>query len=375
METLHVIHVDMDAFFAAVEQRDNPALRGLPVVVGGDPKARGVVSTASYEARKYGIHSAMPARQALTLCSDTVFLRPDIDKYRRVSRQVFQIFKKHARCVEPVSIDEAFLEAGEADAVAMGRYVKSEIKRVTRLTASVGVSYNKFLAKMASDMEKPDGFTVITPKRATEMLPGLPVRKLWGVGERTQEDLNHLGIYTVADLLAYDRDILCEKMGKWGAMLLDLARGHDPSPVQESERRKSLGEETTFDADTRDRGILVNYLREVAAALGRQLTQEGIKARTVTLKIKYANFTSITRSVTLPEPTASALAFSQEAETMLDTRVSMANPIRLIGLSLSGLIFPDDPVQLSMEDVLKQEKMKSLIHRDTKHNKKGRNPS
>ena len=375
METLHVIHVDMDAFFAAVEQRDDPALRGLPVVVGGDPEGRGVVSTASYEARRFGIHSAMPARQARTLCPDAVFLRPDIHKYHRVSQSVFQIFKKYACTVEPVSIDEAFLEAGEADAVAMGRRIKSEIKRVTGLTASVGVSYNKFLAKMASGMEKPDGFTVITPERAKEILPGLPVRKLWGVGERTQAELNHLGIYTVADLLHYDRGVLCEKMGKWGSALLDLARGHDPSQVQEPERRKSLGEETTFDEDTRDRGILVNYLKEVAAALGRELTQEGIKARTVTLKIKYANFASITRSVTLPEPTASSLAFYREAETMLDTRVSMANAIRLIGLSVSGLVYPDDPVQLTMEDVLKQEKMNLLMRRDTKHYKKGRNPS
>ena len=374
METLHVIHVDMDAFFAAVEQRDDPALRGLPLVVGGDPDGRGVVSTASYEARRYGIHSAMPARQARTLCPDAVFLRPNIEKYRRESRRVFQIFKKHALCVEPVSIDEAFLEAGEADAVAMGRRIKSEIKRVTRLTASVGVSYNKFLAKMASDMDKPDGFTVITPKRAQEMLPGLPVRRLWGVGERTEGELNHLGIYTVADLLHYDREILCDKMGKWGAALLELARGHDHSPVREPERRKSLGEETTFDADTRDRGLLVNYLKEVAASLGRELTREGIKARTVTLKIKYANFTSITRSVTLPEPTASPLALYQEAETMLDTRVSMANAIRLIGLSVSGLVYPDEPVQLSMADFLRQEKMEELVRRDTRYHKKGRNP-
>mgnify|MGYP000280103001 CR=1 FL=1 len=373
METLHIIHVDMDAFFAAVEQRDDPALRGLPVVVGGDPEGRGVVSTASYEARVYGIHSAMPARQALTLCPDAVFLRPDMDKYRRESRRVFQIFNKYARCVEPVSIDEAFLEAGDADAVAMGRRIKSEIKRITRLTASVGVSYNKFLAKMASDMDKPDGFTVITRERAKAMLPSLPVRKLWGVGERTQFDLNHLGIYTVADLLAYDRDILCEKMGKWGASLLSLAQGHDPSPVREPERRKSLGEETTFDTDTRDRGILVNYLKEVAANLGRELTREGIKARTVTLKIKYANFTSITRSVTLPEPTASALAFYREAETMLDTRVSMTNAIRLIGLSVSGLSYPGDPVQLSMEDYLREEKMEALVRRDARYHKKGRN--
>jgi DNA polymerase-4 len=374
VETLHVIHVDMDAFFAAVEQRDNPALRGLPVVVGGDPEGRVVVSTASYEARRYGIHSAMPARQAKTLCPDAVFLRPDMDKYSRVSRRIFQIFRKYALCVEPVSIDEAFLEAGKADAVAMGRRVKAEIQRVTGLTASVGVSYNKFLAKMASDMEKPDGFTVITPERAKEILPGLPVRKLWGVGERTQEELNHLGIYTVADLLAYDREILCDRLGKWGAALLELARGHDPAPVQEPERRKSLGEETTFSEDTQDRGVLVNYLKEVAASLGRQLNREGIKARTVTLKIKYANFTSITRSTTLPEPTASALCLYQEAETMLDTRVSLANPVRLIGLSVSGLIYRDDPVQLTIEDFLRERKMSGLTRKEVKHYKKGRNP-
>lgn len=360
MDTLHIIHIDMDAFFAAIEQRDDPALRGRPVVVGGDPDGRGVVSTASYEARKFGIHSAMPARQARSLCPDAVFLRPDFHKYKNASSAIFAIFRKHAVCVEPVSIDEAFLEAGEADAVAMGRAIRGEIKRRTRLTASVGVSYNKFLAKMASDMEKPDGFTVITPARAQEMLPALPVRKLWGVGEKTQEELNRLGIYTVAELLAYDKNILLSKMGKWGAALLELAQGHDPSPVQEPGHRKSLGEETTFAEDTRDRGMLVNYLKEVAASLGKHLSHEGIRARTVTLKVKYANFTSITRSVTLPEPTASGLIFYQEAETMLDTRVSLNSPIRLIGLAVSGLIYPDEPVQLHMDDILRDKRLTRL---------------
>lgn len=356
MESLHVIHIDMDAFFAAVEQRDNPALRGKPVIVGGDPDGRGVVSTASYEARKFGVHSAMPARQARLLCPDAVFLHPDFHKYQQASHTIQSIFHKYAVCVEPVSIDEAFLEAGEADAVRMGRSIKREILNKTRLTASVGVSYNRFLAKMASDMEKPDGFTIITPERAKEMLPGLSVRSLWGVGEKTQAELNHLGIYTVAELLAYDRDILCHKLGKWGGILLELAQGYDPTPVSEPGPRKSLGEETTFEKDTQDRGILVNYLKEVAASIGRQLTREGIKARTVTLKVKYGNFTSITRSTTLPEPTASGLAFYKEAETMLDTRVSLASPVRLIGLSVSGLAYPGEPVQIRMEDFLRERR-------------------
>jgi len=346
MERLHIIHVDMDAFYASVEQRDRPSLRGKPVIVGGDPDGRGVVATASYEARKFGVHSAMPCRQAKELCPHAVFIPGNMQKYKQESEKIHRIFRRHTRIIESVSIDEAFLDVGDKDAIQIAKDIKEAIRSALSLTASVGISYNKMMAKLASDMEKPDGFTVITPERAAELLPTLPVRKIWGVGEKTEKELNDIGIFTIEDLLSYDREFFLKKWGRRGHELLLLAQGIDNSPVSPSQEVKSIGEETTLEEDTTDKGILRNYLREFSAELGKRLRRGGLKYRTVTLKVKYSDFTCITRSITLERPTNSTLQIFELLSRMLDTRVSMKKPIRLIGAYLSNLVRPDEPEQL-----------------------------
>ena len=258
---LTIIHVDMDAFYASIEQRDNIHYRNKPVIVGGSPDGRGVVSTKPMRLENLVYHSAMPARRAKELCPFAIFIPTNMKKYKSVSKQVHDIFRRYTKLIEPISIDEAFLDVGEGNAVEVGRAIKKDIYTELHLTASVGVSYNKFLAKLASDMEKPDGFTVITPKTADKLLPTLPVRKLWGVGEKTEKELNRLGIFTVRDLLNYDRDFLIERWGRRGYELLKFAHGIDDSVVDTKQEVKSMGEETTLSQDTQNIRELEPYLK------------------------------------------------------------------------------------------------------------------
>lgn len=295
---LNIIHVDMDAFYAAVEQRDNPQYRGKPVIVGGSPDGRGVVSTASYEARKFGIHSAMPARKAKSLCPIAIFVRTDMQKYKEVSQQVHAIFRKYTDVIEPISIDEAFLDIGGGSAVEVGRSIKSDIERELSLTASVGISYNKFLAKLASDMEKPNGFTVITPEYAEQLLPTLPIRKLWGVGKKTEDEFNQLGIFTVLDLIEYDRQFLIDRWGRRGYEFLRFAHGIDNSQVEVSQEAKSMGEEKTLRENTKSIEELSNYLHGFSKSIATRLSREELKCKTITVKVKYDDFKLITRSKT-----------------------------------------------------------------------------
>lgn len=350
MANLHVIHVDMDAFYASIEQRDNPEYRNKPIVVGGNPNGRGVVSTASYQARKFGVRSAMPCKKALELCPNLIFVPVNMEKYKKVSKQIYKIFSRYTTTIEAISIDEAFLDVGSDDAIEIGKSIKEDIRRELSLTASVGVSYNKFLAKLASDMEKPDGFTVITREKAKKILPSLPIRKIWGVGEKTEKQLNDIGIFTVKDLLDYDHEFLLKNWGRRGYELLQLARGIDPTPVQSEQEAKSFGEETTLEKDTCDISILKKYLKHFSLELEKRLDKNKIKCRTITIKIKYYNFKIITRSTTLPKPISSSKLIYEQAESLLKQRVNLSMPVRLIGLQVSNFIYPDEPVQLSIDN-------------------------
>lgn len=347
MTELRVIHVDMDAFYAAVEQRDNSQYRGKPVIVGGDPNGRGVVSTASYEARKFGIHSAMSCKRAAELCPGAIFLPVNMDKYKRESRKIHGIFRRYTPIIEPISIDEAFLEIKKGNAVEIAQRIKEDIYQCTRLTASVGVSYNKFLAKLASDMRKPDGFTVITPEDAKRILPELPIRKIWGVGEKTEKELNNIGIFYVKDLLQYDHEFLIRNWGRKAYELIQLCQGIDYSPVQAEQEVKSMGEETTLEEDTKDVEVLKKHLKDFSQAISDRMSNRGIKCRTITVKIKYNDFKVITRGTTLERATDSAQILYEYSSDILSSRVPLIKPIRLIGLQVSNLVYPHDPVQIS----------------------------
>lgn len=349
---LSIIHVDMDAFYASIEQRDNPYYRGKPVIVGGSPDGRGVVSTASYEAREFGIHSAMPAARAKNLCPFAIFIPTNMQKYKAVSRQVHAIFRRYTKIIEPISIDEAFLDIREGNAVKVGQAIKLDIERELKLTASVGVSYNKFLAKLASDMEKPNGFTVITPEYAKELLPSLPVRKLWGVGKKTENELNQLGIFTVADLINYDRKFLIERWGRRGYELLKFAHGIDESQVETRQEAKSMGEETTLKQNTQDIKELASYLEDFSKSIADRLKAENLKCRTITIKVKYEDFKLITRSKTFKKAIFSHEQLYSIGKNILSHRISLEKPVRLIGMQVSNFVQPYEPMQLTFEDII-----------------------
>jgi DNA polymerase IV len=352
---LWVIHMDMDAFFASVEQRDNPRLRGKPVIVGGSPNSRGVVSTCSYEARKFGVHSAMPSREALRLCPQAIFVRPSFEKYTTASRQIREIMLRYADGIEPMSLDEAYLDVSGKDAITIGRRLKEDVRRELRLTASVGISYCKFLAKMASDMEKPDGFTVVTWERAQEILPGLPVRRLWGVGPASEQALKAVGIHTCADILRHDPEVLRKHFGRRADELIMLASGTDPRPVVTSHEMKSTGEETTFAHDQTDRVYLAGLLDQFAGRLAGQLQQENLASRTITVKIKWdvfidggpkgGDFLTNTRSHTLPFPTNDPAEISRIAREIFAKVEWEGRKVRLLGLQLHNFVRKGEIIQ------------------------------
>lgn len=352
---LWVMHLDMDAFFAAVEQRDNPRLRGRPVVVGGNPNSRGVVSTCSYEARKFGVRSAMPAREALRLCPQAIFVRPNMAKYGAVSREIRAIMLRYTDRIEPVSVDEAYLDVTGKDALAIGRAIKEAIRKDLRLTASVGISYCKFLAKMASDMEKPDGFTVIDWERAQELLPTLPVRRLHGVGPASEQALKALGIITCGDVLRYDADVLRKHFGRRADELRLLASGIDLRPVVIDHEMKSVGEENTFAYDQTDRAHLSGLLGQYAESLAADLKRHELACRTVTVKIKWnqfieggpkgGDFLTITRSQTLPSPTTDGAEIGRTAREIFGRIDFEGRKVRLLGLSLHNFVRPGELIQ------------------------------
>ena len=340
-----IIHIDMDAFYAAVEQRDNPEYRGRPVIVGGNPEGRGVVATCSYEARKFGIHSAMPASRAVRLCPSAIFVRPRFDVYRAISRQIHEIFRIYTDRIEPLSLDEAYLDVTgirhcRGSATLMAREIKQRILQDTGLIASAGVSYNKFLAKLASDRDKPDGLCVIRPGHADPIIEELPIGDFHGVGQATEARMKRLGIYTGADLRRHSLDQLVDWFGKAGRHYYFVAQGQDPRPVVSERVRKSLGHETTFARDLHDREAMLEALGQLVAKVARDLVRKEVMGRTVTLKVKYADFQLITRSQTLGEAVASAEEIMAWIPALLNRTEAGPKPVRLLGVTMSGLEKP-----------------------------------
>lgn len=341
-----IIHVDMDAFYASVEQRDDPSLRGLPVAVGGDGP-RGVLTTCSYEARRFGCRSAMPSATAKRLCPDLIFRRPRFDVYTAVSRQIRAIFLDYTPLVEPLSLDEAFLDVTEdargiGSATRIAELVRQRIKDETGLTASAGVSYNKFLAKLASDQNKPDGLCVIRPGEGAQFVAGLPVRRFFGIGPKGAEKMAALGIETGADLAARDIDFLRRHFGSQADYLYRAARGIDLRRVKANRARKSLGAERTFDKDISSGSALREVLERIIAITWERIAKAEAQGRTVTLKLKHADFSNLTRARSLPRPVATREEFAAIGHALLDEVLPLAQPVRLMGLTLSQLEGEDE---------------------------------
>ncbi len=335
-----IIHIDMDMFYAAVELLEHPELRDQPVVVGGSPKSRSVITTANYVARKYGIHSAMSCAEAYRRCPECIFIKPDFPKYQKYSQIIRSIFYKFTDLVEPLSLDEAYLDVtfnktGEPSATRIARDIKKEIFERTGLTASAGVAPNMFVAKIASDYKKPDGLTVVPPEKVLEFIRPLPVRGIPGIGPVSDAHMAKLGIRTVADLASQTREWLEEHFGSFGQYLWEIARGIDERKVTPSWERKSLGAEETFERDLLDLHEIEDYLRDCARSVFDQLTKEGKRARTVTLKIKYHNFRSVTRRRTLNDYIGTAEEIFMVARDLLSRTEAGRVKIRLAGISLS----------------------------------------
>ncbi|KAB2887412.1 MAG: DNA polymerase IV [Desulfobulbaceae bacterium] len=337
-----IIHIDMDAFYASVEQLDNPELRGEAVIVGGPPDSRGVVAACSYEARRHGIHSAMPSARAAQLCPAAVFLRPRMGRYKEISRQVMDIFRSYTELVEPLSLDEAYLDVSlcrqhRGSATLIARSLCARIENETGLTASAGVSCNKFLAKVASGHRKPKGLTVILPEEAREFLDALPIGKFHGVGQVTEGRMRQLGIHNGLDLRQCSRQKLTRNFGKAGAFFHDIVRCIDDRPVQPSRIRKSIGSETTLDRDSADLTEIFAILRALAADIEQALTSHRQGGSTITLKIRYHDFTTITRSLTLPLPVFDGGEIFAQVPRLLHATEAGRKKVRLLGISLSKL--------------------------------------
>ncbi|MCB9762014.1 MAG: DNA polymerase IV [Alphaproteobacteria bacterium] len=335
---MKILHVDMDAFYASVEQRDDPRLRGMPIAVGGSPRGRGVVAAASYEARRFGVRSAMPSAVALRKCPDLQLIRPDFEKYRAVSAQVFAVLADYSPRVEPLSIDEAFLDATHhRSGTWVAQDIRRRIHRELGLTASVGVAPVKMVAKIASGFRKPDGLTVVEPGQVRAFLDPLAVDRLWGVGPVTARRLQGLGIRTIGQLAELHEARLTELFGRNGAQMARLARGDDPRPVQPHRARRSRSAERTFARDLQDPGALLTVIRDQAAEVCEGLRRKGHRGRTVTLKVRYDDFTTITRSRSLLEPTANPDLVIRIAEALLAETEAGQRPVRLVGVGVSNL--------------------------------------
>ncbi|MBA4007810.1 MAG: DNA polymerase IV [Erythrobacter sp.] len=336
-----IIHVDMDAFFASVEQRDNPELKGKPVAVGG-AGGRGVVAAASYEARKFGVRSAMPSVTAQRLCPDLIFVRPRFDAYKEASRQIRRVFEHYTPVIEPLSLDEAYLDVtddrlGIGSATRIAELIRQEIRAKTRLTASAGVSYNKFLAKLASDQNKPDGLCVIRPGEGAQFVAGLPIRRFHGVGPKAEERMQKLGIATGADLAAKDIAFLRQHFGSMADYLFRAARGIDLRPVAAHRIRKSVGGERTFSEDIGSGAALRETLENIIDIVWERIEAAEARGRTVTLKMKFTDFQIMTRATSQPEYVGGKDEFGRLARALLEAELPLRGPIRLMGLTLSGL--------------------------------------
>ncbi len=345
-EVRRILHIDMDAFYASVEQRDDPSIKGKPVAVGGSPAGRGVVAAASYEARAFGVHSAMSMARAVRLCPSLVIVRPDFQKYRAASNAVFSIFREVTPLVEPLSLDEAYLDVtenawGETLATTVAKRVKARIVEETRLTASAGVAPNKFLAKVASGWKKPDGLTVIHPDRVEPFLQQLPVDALWGVGPVTAKKLRARGIERLVDVRTTDERLLREAVGSMTDWLRRLSNGIDDRPVTPHREAKSSGSETTYPADLTDIVAIREEVAELASHAASWLARRNLLARTVTIKVRYSDFTTVTRSHTAG-PTREAGLIATRAVALLDKTEAGRRPVRLLGVSVHNFAAHDE---------------------------------
>ncbi len=353
-ENRKVIHVDMDAFYASVEQRDNPQYRGKPLVVGGSPEKRGAVAAASYEARQYGVHSAMPSRIALQRCPHLIFAPPRFEVYREISEQIRTVFRRYTELVEPLSLDEAYLDVtvnhlGITSATEIAKQIKASIQAETGLTASAGVSVNKFLAKTASGMNKPDGLTLILPDEAEAFVEALAIEKFYGIGPATTEKMYELNIRTGLDLKQWSEDDLFKKFGKVGRFYFQIVRGIDERLVNPNRIRKSIGAENSYEPDLEDRAAIENALEAITREVHRRIERHGAKGRTLTLKVKFSDYRQMTRSRTvlnLIDSESEILAFSKE----LLRGIALQNEkVRLLGITLSSL--DSEPEHLSHEQL------------------------
>ena len=341
-----IIHVDMDAFYASVEQRDNPELRGKPVAVGGSSK-RGVVAAASYEARTFGVRSAMPSVVAQRRCPDLIFTKPRFEVYRAVSLQIREIFARHTDLIEPLSLDEAYLDVTEdkqsiGSAVKIAKAIRAAIREETGLTASAGVSYNKFIAKLASDQNKPDGLCIILPDQGAAFVAGLPVRRFHGVGPRSAEKMAMLGIETGADLAARSEEWLCQHFGSAGRYLFKAARGIDHRAVNPSRERKSLGAESTYFEDKSDDGALRAALDEIVETVWERIERSETRGRTIVLKARYSDFRTITRSRSPGHIIDRKAEFAALGHALLSAILPAEMGIRLLGLTLTSIVQDGD---------------------------------
>lgn len=356
-----IIHIDMDAFFASVEQLDNAALRGKPVIVGGRPGGRGVVAACSYEARKFGVRSAMPCSKAYRLCPSAIFTRPRMARYKEISMQIMEIFHKYTDDVEQLSVDEAFLDIttnnfNEPSASILAERIRKDIFTSTGLTASAGVSCNKFLAKVASDINKPNGIAIIPPSEVLDFLAKLPIGKFYGVGKATEKKMERIGVTTGADLRRFTREELIFHFGKSGGYYYDICRGDDPRPVKSSRTRKSIGSETTFAEDILDTQQIMEILRQLSESVAASLRKRNCGGYTLTLKVRYHDFVTVTRSNTVTSPIFSAADMMFCLPRLLHNTEAGRKKVRLLGVAVSGLFtqnsipvqlrlpFPDDPI-------------------------------
>lgn len=344
----------MDAFYASIEQRDNPELKGKSVIVGGAPDRRGVVAACSYEARKFGIHSAMSSHRAHKLCPEAMFIPPRFDIYRAVSAQIREIFYEYTDLIEPLSLDEAFLDVtenkkGMSSATLIAQEIKKKIYEKTGLTASAGVSFNKFLSKVASDMNKPDGLTVITPEEANEFIDKLPIRKFFGIGKVTEKRMLDMGIKTGADLKKVDKKKLVTLFGKVGEHYYNIVHGEDDRPVNPYRIRKSIGKETTLSEDIDSKEQMIDILNQLALEVEELLKKHDVKGKTITLKIKYFDFQNITRSITAEKTVVLSADIMKHIRELLEKTEAGKRKVRLLGITISNFADKDIKVNKSMQ--------------------------
>lgn len=336
-----IIHFDMDAFYAAVEIRHRPDLAGKPLVIGGSPQSRGVVCTASYEARRFGVRSAMACSQAARLCPEAIFLPPDFAKYKEASREIHEVFRRYTAAIEPLSLDEAYLDVTDNPAglyaIAIAKQIQDAIREELHLSGSAGVAPNKLVAKIASDVHKPQGITVVLPQQVRRFMEQLPLRRIHGIGPASEKRLAELGLHLCRDVWSWSRDRLDAELGSMGSWLYDRSRGLDQRMVEPHRERKSLGREETFASDKLGLAELLSPLASMSLEVAAALSSRGLKGRTVSLKVKYADFTLSTRSLSLHEATDSAEQILAVARELLEMTEVQERKVRLLGVSLSNL--------------------------------------